>query len=646
VQGDLEQRANVQRSEMSEGVNFDTLLAGKAAYILFTLLMQNWQGVQNWNGGICWLTRAASNGYVQARADLPRVAAATNFELSEDLKINVADWLNNSMSFYQDRFILDTIEDMDPASYHHLGDRTREGWAAGPFPTQLFGDGWEPALYRATTEYGSFAHLTEDSHMTPADDLKRIYSAIRGNIPIFLEFLLTPDTGSRERRLSTDYGTGLTWVHFCAVIGLVELFQHPDFDTRRIDIRDDLGRTPLFFAAACGNSHIVLHLLEIGADISCGCDDKGNTVLHFVNIFNRDDIAKVVELLVERGADVNALNHKQETPVHKVMQGQLSARSNHVALIALLGRGADPSLLDLDGEVAHFWAIMTLQVESLELLLLEVKTKLSSQDLQLLKTDLLDRFMFAPQSEKLALAGPTYPACIDSTLQLVADEQIFEVFKELPDNGGDSVIFSASLRGAADIMISLCKIWPVVKVNECEREYGRPPLCYAIRHGRENIFDLLINLGADISYQDNMQENALHAAAGYTPHMLERVISASRSANRLDEMVKAISCNGNTPFDTAVINGHLDAARLLYRSEEDLNGVRCIGYGGFHTTLLGYILQTPTASVSEVSFLIGLGAQGIVAHDESNVFHALATRNNQLQDEGLQPPRSMNRVSE
>jgi ankyrin repeat protein len=636
VQNDLERRANEQPSEMSEEDKLrKQFLWGKAAYLLF-ILVQNWQGIQDSNSGMRWLIRAASNGYFAGRAELPRVVAATDFQLSEDLQAAMSDWLNSCIPFYQDRFILDTIEDMNPLSYHQLDDRVRASWATGPFLPGLFGDEWLFALYNAITEYCSVAHVFENSYTTLSDYFGAVYSAIQGNTMSLLEFLFTPSANSGESRLYKDYGNGLTWVHFCAVIGLIEVFQHAGFDPGTIDTQDNLGRTALYFATVCGNSHAVLCLLELGADGSLGCDDKGNTILHFANIFRRGDIAKVVELLVESGADVNALNNKLETPIHKVIQGTFSARSNYVALIALLDRGADPSLCDVDGDVAHCWAITTLQAKSLELLLRGIKTKLSSPDLLLLKADLLDRFMCVPQSEKLALAGPEYPACIDSILQLVVDEETFEIFKELPDNNGDSAFFSASFRAAADIMTSLRKLWPSVDIDECEHEYGRPPLCYAIRHGKQTIFDLLVDLGADISYQENTQENALHAAAEYAPAMLEKILDVCHSANCLDKMVKTISSHGHTPFDTAVINGHINAARLLSKYGVDLNSARCIGYGGIHTTTLGYILQIPATSVAEVAFLLDLGSQGVVSKDLSSVFHALATRRNELQDEGMQ----------
>ena len=72
-----------------------------------------------------------------------------------------------------------------------------------------------------------------------------------------------------------------------------------------------LGRIPLHFAALDGLNEIVELLIAKGADVNAKSDD-GWTSLHDAASIGHNEI---VELLIAKGADVNAKNNYGNTPL-------------------------------------------------------------------------------------------------------------------------------------------------------------------------------------------------------------------------------------------------------------------------------------------------------------------------------------------
>ena len=76
---------------------------------------------------------------------------------------------------------------------------------------------------------------------------------------------------------------------------------------------DALGATPLHDAAWTGNREIALYLIEHGANVRARHMEGGSAPLAYACM--KDDGA-MVELLLDRGAEVNAADRSGETPLH------------------------------------------------------------------------------------------------------------------------------------------------------------------------------------------------------------------------------------------------------------------------------------------------------------------------------------------
>ncbi|ETN61316.1 hypothetical protein AND_007030 [Anopheles darlingi] len=78
----------------------------------------------------------------------------------------------------------------------------------------------------------------------------------------------------------------------------------------------------LFEAVQCGDLERVRYLLDDGADINARDDKFFNTALHRA-VFARQHRPELIELLVARGADCNALNKKRLTASELALENHL-----------------------------------------------------------------------------------------------------------------------------------------------------------------------------------------------------------------------------------------------------------------------------------------------------------------------------------
>ncbi len=127
-----------------------------------------------------------------------------------------------------------------------------------------------------------------------------------------------------------------------------------------INVRDKNQATPLHFASYYGHPEVVEVLLDHGAWANAE-DIRGQTPLHQVVLSNHDyhsfwmgpwhlkdhtgRVVRLVQQLLERGADVNAQNKDHETPLHLASRLRL-----HEMARFLLKHGADVNVKNFEGK--------------------------------------------------------------------------------------------------------------------------------------------------------------------------------------------------------------------------------------------------------------------------------------------------------
>ena len=140
--------------------------------------------------------------------------------------------------------------------------------------------------------------------------------------------------------------------------------------------KDELGATPLFQAASNGdrNTEVVRLLLQHGADVNAVCAEaldtakNGPMALGFLTpLLNAAPYGnyEAVELLVNAGANVNPKDVRGMTPLALSFT---SDRPDPRIVRLLLAKGADPNIHGKDGQIALDWANKFQNPEMLEAL--------------------------------------------------------------------------------------------------------------------------------------------------------------------------------------------------------------------------------------------------------------------------------------
>ena len=122
------------------------------------------------------------------------------------------------------------------------------------------------------------------------------------------------------------------------------LFKRYGIPPKDINAMGTGGWPPLVYACRGDNREHpdkVQRLLDLGADIDVR-NYKGKTALHYAA---KAGFLKVIELLMEKGATVDAMDTNGETPLFEAIRSTIKdGEKQRAAIAALLSNGADPNL--------------------------------------------------------------------------------------------------------------------------------------------------------------------------------------------------------------------------------------------------------------------------------------------------------------
>jgi len=152
----------------------------------------------------------------------------------------------------------------------------------------------------------------------------------------------------------------LSYLQLVADGNLVKVKGRLDADASMVSSTDEDGQSGLHYAAAKGRVKVIDLLIERGADIMAR-DLKGQTALHLAA--SQGQKASVLALL-SKGAAIDAPDRDGATPLHQAVRaGQKDA------VAALLAKGADIEAIDVINQTPLHWAALAGQQALVTLLL-------------------------------------------------------------------------------------------------------------------------------------------------------------------------------------------------------------------------------------------------------------------------------------
>jgi len=133
---------------------------------------------------------------------------------------------------------------------------------------------------------------------------------------------------------------------------------------KRVKLVNYIGNTALHIAAALATPEIVHMIVREGANVNARNENE-ETPLHHTIWGDGSTRKAVISILLRAGADINAANNQLATALHGAV-----GLSNSLCVKALLQAGADPAIADVMGETPREMAL-TRHLSSISSIFLE-----------------------------------------------------------------------------------------------------------------------------------------------------------------------------------------------------------------------------------------------------------------------------------
>jgi len=389
-----------------------------------------------------------------------------------------------------------------------------------------------------------------------------------------------------------------------------------------VDVRDKFGYTPLHKACIRANKELISLLLDKGADIHAKCYEgeyPGSTPLFLATMCS--PIVDVVEMLLSRGAKMDALTMDGGTMLHAAVSGgnmntvklflegkqmDIHARrkdgatvlidavqhSGNKALIEyLIAKGADINAVDNAGANVMSKALFGGKVDLFDFLLLKgAKMKVPNS---------------SPPLHYAAMGG--HKESVEWLLAKKVD------INEKAKDGTTALMHACKESGNVQVLQLLHSKGGALDAVDGA---GLTALHYAVEFDLVDSVEYLLANGAKAN---------VAAANGATP-LFAAILNADMTATlaKRGANVKVTLQNGATLLHAAAEYGNLDVVKFYISQNVDLNACDDTG-----RTPLMYACEAPRCPLEVVKFLVSRGAKtDVFAKDGATLLHlaALAER--------------------
>ncbi|XP_067653128.1 serine/threonine-protein phosphatase 6 regulatory ankyrin repeat subunit A-like [Haliotis asinina] len=332
-----------------------------------------------------------------------------------------------------------------------------------------------------------------------------------------------------------------------------------------IDINgnDDNKMTPLLLAAYHGNSDVLELLIEKGAN-ALAVNRKSRNSLHLSCTGGHVDAAKYV--LNQTSVDINSKDCEEMTPVMLA-----ASHGKSEVFDMLIKKGADLSVIDKNGDNILHWACRGGNVKIVNYILMQNIVDINSKG-------------YKEKTPVMLAASHGKSEVFDMMMKKGADLSVI-------DKNGDNILHWAC-RGGNVKIVNYILIQNTLDINSKGYE-DKTPVMLAASHGKNEVFNILMKKGADLSVTDDDGHNILHCACrGGNVNIVSYILIQSsldinsKCHDEMTPVMHAASLGKNEVFDILVKNG----ANL---SDTDVDGstILCLACRGGNVEIVNYILM-------------------------------------------------------
>lgn len=304
---------------------------------------------------------------------------------------------------------------------------------------------------------------------------------------------------------------------------------------------------------AC-NAAMVEFLLESGAN-PLAMDNEGNMPLHLL-VRQRDaETLKCIDLLMAKGADVNAVNNQMRTPFFVsscVTNGQF-VNPNQELLKYLIALGAYADTQDMRQNTPLHYAVEDDDLRRVQFLLEQ------GADVNAKNEQGVSPYKLALTKNRRAVVSTIEKAQV--SLKINPDEL-------------DATFLTAcktGKRGIAEMLIKSSDV-DITYVDDA----GRTSLHYVAKAGMLALANLLISKGVDVNYTDRFNQTALHfAAANRQKEIFKLLLENGADVSIADE-------DGLLPVHYVASRGPYDILQFLVAGGHDIQALTHEGDSALH----------------------------------------------------------------